>query len=114
MALLRSLFGTKNELYGKRTLLDKNTYAAALAKNNARPIDIRTASEFNNGHLKNALNIDFFNASSFKEYFEKLDREKAIYVYCRSGARSQKAARNLLKMGFSKIYDLKGGYLAWN
>ncbi|VAV83833.1 hypothetical protein MNBD_BACTEROID02-1730, partial [hydrothermal vent metagenome] len=35
------------------------------------------------------------------------------YLYCRSGGRSRKAAKILAEMGFKEIYDLKGGYMAW-
>ncbi|WP_367275150.1 rhodanese-like domain-containing protein [uncultured Maribacter sp.] len=56
----------------------------------------------------------FFNGGNFNAYFEKVNKEKPVFVYCRSGARSQKAARKLLKMGFTQVYDLKGGYTSWN
>ncbi|NNK72081.1 MAG: rhodanese-like domain-containing protein, partial [Flavobacteriaceae bacterium] len=36
-----------------------------------------------------------------------------IYLYCRSGVRSRRAARKLAKMNFDEIYDLKGGILGW-
>ncbi|TLP80315.1 rhodanese-like domain-containing protein [Maribacter sp. ACAM166] len=114
MSFLNSIFRKKKEATGQISILNKNEYAAAITTNNIRPIDVRTASEFNNGHIKNAINIDVFNPNNFKNYFVKLDKEKAVYVYCRSGARSKKAARKLLKMGFTHVYDLKGGYLSWN
>ncbi|MEH6406113.1 MAG: GH92 family glycosyl hydrolase, partial [Leeuwenhoekiella sp.] len=37
--------------------------------NKVKPIDVRTASEYNSGHIKNAINIDFFNPNNFKNYF---------------------------------------------
>ena len=42
-----------------------------------------------------------------------MDKDKPVYLYCRSGARSQKAARKLIDMGFEKVYDLKGGFMRW-
>ena len=48
-----------------------------------------------------------------KSYFEKLDMSKPVYIYCRSGARSRKAAHKLADMGFKEIYDLQGGYSKW-
>jgi rhodanese-related sulfurtransferase len=42
-----------------------------------------------------------------------LDKEIPIYLYCRSGGRSNKAARQLISLGFKEIYDLQGGYLGW-
>ncbi|MFK5971845.1 MAG: rhodanese-like domain-containing protein, partial [Flavobacteriaceae bacterium] len=65
-------------------------------------------------HIKNAVNIDFFQKINFEKSFKKMDKEKPVYLYCRSGARSRKSAFRLVEMGFSKIYDLKGGYMRWN
>ncbi|MDF4204378.1 rhodanese-like domain-containing protein [Maribacter sp. SA7] len=115
MSFLSTLFGNKEqETTGNITVLDKREYATQIIANNIKPFDVRTSSEYNSGHIKKAINIDFFNSGNFKNYFEKLDKEKPVYVYCRSGARSQKAARRLLKMGFEQVFDLKGGYNSWN
>ncbi|MGB2761304.1 rhodanese-like domain-containing protein [Maribacter stanieri] len=114
MSFLSTLFGKKEETTGNITILNKTEYATQIITNDIKPFDVRTASEFNSGHIKKAINVDVFNAGNFNKYFEKLDKDKPVYVYCRSGARSQKAARKLLKLGFSQVYDLKGGYSAWN
>lgn len=115
MSFLSTLFGKKDqEATGTITVLNKNEYATQIVTNNIKPFDVRTPSEYNSGHIKKAINVDIFNAGNFNSYFEKLDKEKPVYVYCRSGARSQKAARKLLKMGFVQVYDLKGGYNSWN
>ena len=89
-------------------------YATAVSGKKVQLVDVRTAREYRSGHIKNALNIDFFDAANFSKSFEKLDKKKPIYLYCRSGSRSKNAARKLLAMGFSEIYDLKGGYQRWN
>ncbi|NNE76091.1 MAG: rhodanese-like domain-containing protein [Pricia sp.] len=112
MSLLTTLFGTK-KTSDNIAILNKDTYADAIKGNRVQLVDVRTANEFRSGHIKNAINIDFFNATNFKKYFEELDKEKPVYVYCRSGARSLKAARRLVNMGFTQIYDLKGGYMRW-
>tara|TARA_R110000772_G_scaffold39679_1_gene93082 strand:+ start:141 stop:623 length:483 start_codon:yes stop_codon:yes gene_type:complete len=114
MSFLSTLFGKKEETTGNITILNKTEYATQIITNDIKPFDVRTASEFNSGHIKKAINVDVFNAGNFNKYFEKLDKDKPVYVYCRSGSRSQKAARKLLKLGFSQVYDLKGGYSAWN
>ncbi|WP_396638320.1 rhodanese-like domain-containing protein [Maribacter sp. R77961] len=114
MSLLSTLFGNKKETSDKIIILDKNTYADAILGKTVQLVDVRTANEYANGHIKNAQNIDFFSATNFKVAFEKMNKEQPVYLYCRSGARSQKAAGKLVDMGFSKIYDLKGGYAQWN
>lgn len=75
-------------------------------------VDVRTAEEFQKGHIKGAENIDFLK-KDFLVRMEKFDREEPLYIYCRSGNRSGKAAVQLSKMGFKKVIDLKGGYKAW-
>lgn len=76
-------------------------------------IDVRTPQEFAQGHIDNAKLIDYMQAD-FMNKMSKLDTSKELYIYCRSGNRSGKAARKLEVMGFPKIYDLKGGILNWN
>lgn len=113
MSFLSTLFGTKSETSDKIAVLDRDTYADAILVKKAQLVDVRTAREFNSGHIKNAINIDFFNKARFDKAFEKMNKENPVYLYCRSGSRSQKAARRLAAIGFSKIYDLKGGYMRW-
>ena len=113
MSFLSMLFGTKKGTTDKISILDRVVYADAIMIDKVQLVDVRTLKEYNSGHIENAINIDFYNSSNFKEAFERLNKDKPVYLYCRSGARSQKAARKLIAMGFSKIYDLKGGYMRW-
>lgn len=113
MSFLNTLFGTKKETADKITILHADAYAEAITAKKVQLVDVRTAKEFKDGHIKNAMNINFYNAGNFSKAFEKMDKSKPVYLYCRSGARSQKAARKLVNMGFSHIYDLKGGYMRW-
>ncbi len=76
-------------------------------------VDVRTLGEYNSGHIQNALLIDFYNPEFYNEMNDTLDKEKPVYVYCRSGNRSGKAAKELEKLGFSKIIDLDGGINSW-
>lgn len=43
----------------------------------------------------------------------ELDPEAEIVVYCRSGPRSAWATERLMEMGFSRVYNLKGGIMGW-
>ena len=69
--------------------------------------------EFNSGHLKGSVNIDFYDEKLFDKFFKKVEKSEPIYIYCRSGNRSQKSSEKLKKLGFVKIYDLEGGYKNW-
>ena len=76
-------------------------------------LDVRTADEFNAGHLDGAINIDFYSPD-VKEQFGKLDKEKPVLIYCRSGARSGKSAAILKQLCFKTVKDMEGGYMAWS
>ena len=75
-------------------------------------VDVRTPNEYEKGHLKGAANIDFYE-EDFLEQMGKLDKEKVLMVYCRSGNRSATCHEKLQKMGFTNVIDLKGGIIAW-
>ena len=47
------------------------------------------------------------------ERVEEMEQDAELVLYCRSGARSDRAVRFLLRQGYSKAYNLKGGMLAW-
>ncbi len=84
-----------------------------LKSNSVQLIDVRTPNEFKSGHIKNALNINYYD-QDFSQQISKLDKLKPVYVYCRSGVRSKYSSEILKKLGFKKIYNLKGGILNWN
>lgn len=94
-------------------ILNKIDFRDAIATSNVQLVDVRTISEYQMGHIENALHIDYYQQATFLEEFEKLDKERPVYLYCLSGVRSQQAANKLVKMGFVKIYDLHGGYRTW-
>ena len=75
-------------------------------------VDVRTPKEHAEGHVKGAQNINFFD-TDFVEQMSKLDKNKEIYIYCKSGNRSGKAAKQLETAGFTKIFDLQGGMKNW-
>ncbi len=82
------------------------------ASNNEQILDVRTPEEFAAGHMQGAQNIDWKN-SDFSINVGALDKTKPVLVYCQSGNRSQEAAEYLAKNGFTAVYELDGGYGAW-
>ena len=113
MSFLSSLFGGSALNSDKFEVLDKNAFKAAIQQKKVQLVDVRTLREYKGGHIGKAINIDLFQGGSFKQAIEKLDKSKPVYLYCRSGSRSKKAAKKILDMGFEKVYDLKGGYMQW-
>ncbi|WP_338359100.1 rhodanese-like domain-containing protein [Yeosuana marina] len=83
-----------------------------LKKDNVQLLDVRTPKEYSEGFIANAQNIDYFSPT-FDEDIKKLDKEKPVIVYCKSGRRSAKSSEKLLDAGFVKIYDLEGGIVEW-
>ena len=76
-------------------------------------IDVRTTDEFNSGHIEGSINIDFYDKKIFTEFFEKIEKSKPIFIYCRTGNRSKQSSELLKKIGFNSVFDLEGGYANW-
>lgn len=94
-------------------LLDAKRFAAVSdSLSDEQIIDVRTPEEFAEGHLANAVNIDW-SSNNFTSESQKLDKTKPVMVYCLSGGRSSQAADFLRKNGFTKIYELNHGILGW-
>ncbi|CAG4989176.1 Thiosulfate sulfurtransferase GlpE [Dyadobacter sp. CECT 9275] len=96
-----------------QTLLHTDAFKAKLTDNkNAQLLDVRTPGEYKEGHLANAVNIDYKN-EAFREKIALLDKSRPVFVYCLAGARSAAASKILKENGFKEIYDMQGGYLKW-
>lgn len=87
---------------------------AKLDTQNIQLLDVRTSKEFADGHIDGAKNIDFFADSFTDEVLQNFDKNQPIYVYCRSGNRSAKAAKLIENNGFTTIFDYQGGYIDWD
>ncbi|MBO1924774.1 rhodanese-like domain-containing protein [Thiomicrorhabdus sp. 6S3-12] len=86
--------------------------ATRLYNDDAFVLDVRTAGEYRDGYIGNALNI------SSNEIAGKLnqlpsDKDAPILVYCLSGARSSRVAMTLAKNGYTSVNNLRGGITAW-
>jgi rhodanese-related sulfurtransferase len=81
-------------------------------RRDALVVDVRPAADFAKGHIINAMNIPM---NGFKNQIGVLQKhkDKPILVSCRSGAQSTGACKELRKEGFSEVYNLRGGLLAW-
>lgn len=77
-----------------------------------RVIDVRTPEEYAEGHIAEAILIDFY-AEDFRDEIARLDREKAYFVYCRSGNRSGQAVEIMRELGFVEVYNLSAGIREW-
>ena len=94
-------------------LVSYEIYKNKISSKDALVFDVRTTEEFNLGHIKGSINIDFYDEKLFVNFFQKINKTKPIYIYCRSGNRSKKSSEILKEIGFVKVYDLLGGYKNW-
>ena len=99
--LLLTACGTKYET------IDSNV-ATTLIEQDAVVIDVRTADEYNSGHIDGSINIPVDNISTI-DY----DKDTLIIVYCASGMRSSNAAKTLVDLGYTKVHNLDGGLINW-
>ena len=68
-------------------------------------IDVRTQEEFQSGHIENASNIQWQNIAIIQE---KITKDRKIYLYCRSGNRSQNATDILIELGYRDVLNIGG------
>ena len=76
-------------------------------------LDVRTPQEYQQGFIKGATLINFFDSDFVAKVSTTFDKNKPLYIYCAVGGRSNKAAKKLISVGFGSIYDLKGGFNKW-
>ena len=91
--------------------VDAAEFAREIAKEGVQIVDVRTAAEYAEGHIPNAVNIDVYS-EDFADKIARLDKERTVAIYCRSGRRSKSAAEQAVKQGF-KVVELDGGVLSW-
>ena len=79
-----------------------------LVKNKEFLLDVREEYEYQEGHVKGAVNLPLREILSQKD---SLPKDKDIYVYCRSGHRSADAVNFLKSLGFEKVHNIEGGFI---
>ncbi|QAS54215.1 rhodanese-like domain-containing protein [Halobacillus litoralis] len=77
----------------------------------AQLIDVRESKEFDGGHILGARNIPL---SQMKNRLVEIRKDKPVYLYCQSGARSARAAMMLHKKGYEDLNMLQGGFKKWS
>ncbi|MEZ4802114.1 MAG: rhodanese-like domain-containing protein [Gelidibacter sp.] len=112
IALLVLTSGCKDDSQGEVKLVTPDEMQTLVEQKDVQVVDVRTPEERKEGYIEHSQNIDF-NSPTFDEDISKLDKTKPVILYCKSGGRSSKCGEKLLKAGFVKIYDLKGGITQW-
>lgn len=83
-----------------------------LAEEGIQLVDVRTAAEYSQGTINDAVNIDVL-ASDFQTKIAELDKSKKTLIFCKAGGRSGRAGKIMEEMGFETVVDLSGGYGSW-
>ena len=91
--------------------VDVAEFKEFIANPDVQLVDVRTAEEYNAGHIPGSINIDVLKGH--EELASTLDPERPVALYCRSGRRSENAGWVLEKAFFRNVVDLKGGYNEW-
>lgn len=73
-------------------------------------VDVRTPGEYKGNHIRGFKNIPL---NVLVQKANELSKEKEVVVICQSGMRSQQASKQLKKLGFTNITNVKGGMSAW-
>lgn len=105
------LFACQSQAQVKNLAADD--FEKGIAAKEVQVLDVRTAGEYNSGHIKNSFLADWRQQEEFKNRAQHLDKTRPVYVYCLSGGRSSAAAAWLQQQGFSTVYNLEGGITAW-
>jgi rhodanese-related sulfurtransferase len=92
--------------------LSAKEFQAAILQQGVQVLDVRSADEYKNGHLKNALLANWNDPKEFQDRTQHLDKSKTVYVYCQAGGRSAAAQSYLIEKGF-KVINLEGGLSNW-
>jgi|TARA_B110000503_G_C7150087_1_gene414775 rhodanese-related sulfurtransferase len=83
-----------------------------LEKEYVQLLDVRTPEEIEQGFIKTAKFSNFFDTDFYTKATTQLDKNRPVYLYCRSGNRSSKSAKILQEKGY-QVYNVLGGYNKW-
>jgi len=75
-------------------------------------LDVRTSKEFEDEHIENAINLDYYS-ETFKDDLSKLDKNKVYVTHCQLGGRSAKTVVIMKDLDFVEVYNITGGIAGW-
>jgi len=86
--------------------------AVRLMNQGALVIDLRTKELYDAGHIGDARHVPLAELAAQADSLKKW-RDKNVITYCDNGINGASAARALIKLGFTKVFNLQGGLNAW-
>ena len=91
--------------------VDAKTFKTETEGKKIQLVDVRTPKEYKQGHIENSDNVNVMD-NDFMIKMSKYNKDQAVYVYCRSGGRSMRAASKLKSAGYN-VVNLNGGIIGW-
>ena len=109
--LFAAIFFCSN-IFAQEKLTPKQFNKKLHTTTNAFLLDVRTPKEISRSYIKHAVFMDIHD-TLFEKRLTTIDKKMPVFVYCAIGVRSHDAAVMLNKLGFTEVYDLKGGIINW-
>jgi rhodanese-related sulfurtransferase len=97
---------------GRIEILDPKAFEAKKIHLKATILDVRSNGAFETGFIQGAENVNW-ESKEFKENVKKLPHYQPVFIYCKSGDVSRKAANWMLEEGFTTMIILDNGLDAW-
>lgn len=95
---------------GAITTISVEELQKQLEKGEVTLLDVREIDEYEAGHIDQAINVPLSTLDAETLAYGK---DEPVYIICRSGNRSAKAAELLVKAGYTDVYNVDGGMIAW-
>ena len=103
--------GKKEEASGYHRISPEEAKQMITAEKDLVLIDVRTPAEYQEKHIPGARLVP--NETISNQPIEGVPKNAKILVYCRTGHRSEQAAKKLIAMGYEHVYDMAGGITSW-
>jgi len=107
--------GSESQIQIIKNITPKEAYTLILKNKDNQSfmiLDVRTPIEFAEGHIENAVNLDYYS-ETFKKTLNDLDHNKIYLIYCGVGRRGGPAADLMKELGFREVYNMAGGLTDW-
>ncbi len=94
------------------TISVEEVYTSLKAKENITVLDVRTPEEYGKNHISSSINL---SVDQVQQHIDDVipDKNAKIVVYCLSGSRSVIAVDTMVKLGYTNVFNMKSGLLAW-
>ena len=113
------LYGTARDVVNQAALVGLNllngyfkqvpvSKVRELVETGAFIVDVRERTEYERGHLINAVNIPI---SELRDRIDEVPKDRPVYIHCRSAQRSYNAVMLLQNLGYENVYNISGSYL---